>query len=89
MKAPAPPRVDNSLDSRYYTELPAEQSARCTYWVKKIAAGWRPNKRINKLGYSEAAQYFGVYVSEYINVIAWALRELDESPPGDGEEMLK
>ena len=65
---PAPPRVSDRY--RYWTDPPPERSPRCTYWVKRIGDGWRGNRRVpGALGYDSAAEYLGVYIWEYINVI--------------------
>lgn len=59
------------LESYLYTSSPPpEPSPKLAYWVEKIKNGWKPNKRIRSMGYSTATQFFGVYVWEYINVIA-------------------
>jgi hypothetical protein len=63
----APGRVEDV--ERYWTSGPDEHSARCQWWMKRIEDGWRPNRRINTLGYHEMAEYFGVYIWEYLNVI--------------------
>lgn len=68
----APPRVaDIEL---FWTEPPPEQSARCAWWVKRIGEGWAGNKRTRIMGYDEAAAYFGVYIWEYVHVLADLLR---------------
>jgi hypothetical protein len=75
MKPPTPPRVTDVTE--YWTSPPPEPSARLPYWQARIEAGWTPNKRINKMGYHEAAEFFGVYIWEYLNV----LRPLFEACP--------
>ena len=68
MSAPAlkGPRVDRYA---YWTERPPEPSPRLASWIDKINAGWRPNRRINSLGYDSSAEFYGVYLWEYLNVI--------------------
>lgn len=73
MPMSAPPRVKNIEE--YWTEPPAEQSARCTWWVERIRAGWKRNKRIHALGYYERAAFFGVYIWEQLHVVDAALKE--------------
>ena len=63
----APTRVHDHR--HYWTHPPPKMSPRCTWWVDRIADGWRPNKRIRKMGYDEAAEYYGVYIWEYLNVL--------------------
>jgi hypothetical protein len=72
MRPPAPPRVADP--ERYWGEQPPVLSNRCTWWVSRFAQGWRPNGRILGLGYYSAAGYYGVYLWEYLNVIAPMLR---------------
>ena len=66
MRPPNPPRV-NRYD--YWTDPPPGPSPRLAYWVEKIEAGWRPNRRISGMGYDCRAEFFGVYLWEYINVL--------------------
>lgn len=81
MRPPAPPRVDHYA---YSTDAPPERSARAAWWVARFEAGWRPNKRVRKMGYDTSAEYFGVYIWEYINVLSPLMNAMitnDESPP--------
>lgn len=64
----APPRV-NSIEEYWGEDAPV-MSARCAYWMQRIAGGWRPSKRIRSLGYYGSADYFGVYISEWLNVLS-------------------
>ncbi len=61
-----PPRVA-AMD--FWGSPPPERSARCAWWIAAIVNGWRPNKRIRALGYYCAAEWFGVYIWEYLNEI--------------------
>jgi len=63
----------------YWTSPPPEPSQRCDIWVAKIKAGWRPNRRIRQMGYYEGAEFYGVYIWEYSNVIQPLIRELTEA----------
>jgi hypothetical protein len=64
---PAPPRVANI--ETYWTKPPPERSARCAWWERRIADGWRGNKRTRGMGYYESAEHFGVYIWEWSNVL--------------------
>jgi hypothetical protein len=64
----------------YWQEPPPERTARCEAWLARIAGGWRPNKRVGKMGYAEASEFFGVYIWEYRNVIRPALDVADARP---------
>jgi hypothetical protein len=75
VQPPAPPRVSNI--ETFWNQPPSEQSTRTTWWVKRIAAGWRGNRRVSRMAYYQAAAYFGVYIWEYLHTISWALREMD------------
>lgn len=70
--APAPPRVDDRY--AYWTKPPPEPSERCRWWCSKIRAGWRPNRRVRKLGYDCRAEFFGVYIWEQLNILDPLLR---------------
>lgn len=70
-----PSRVKNV--ETYWTEPPPEQSARCTFWINCINNnGWRPNRRVSTMGYSERTRFFGVYIWEYLNVLSPLLQSL-------------
>jgi len=72
-----PPRVSDR--DVYWTQAPPIPSARRSFWIERIAAGWRPNRRIRAMGYVEAAEFYGVYVWEYTEVLRPAL-SLGASP---------
>ncbi len=54
---------------QYWTEPPPEPSARLLYWQERVKQGWRPNKRIRRMGYYMASHWYGVYIWEYIHVM--------------------
>lgn len=56
--------------TRYWLDPPPEPSLKLGKWIAKLKARWRPNRRIRSMGYHEAAEYYGVYIWEYINVIS-------------------
>jgi hypothetical protein len=68
MQPPTPPRVTDATE--FWQSPPPEPSPRLVYWQARIEAGWMPNKRIRAMGYHEAAEFFGVYIWEYLNVLA-------------------
>jgi len=77
---PAPPRVDNI--QRYRSDPPPEHSRRCLWWVNRILnEGWRGNSRIHGLGYYASAEYFGVYIWEWLNVLYPLLERLTGDDP--------
>lgn len=59
---------------KYWTEQPPEPSPRLAEWLRRINDGWRPNRRIQNMGFEEAAAFYGVYIWEYFNVIRPALK---------------
>lgn len=67
-KPPAPPRVRNL--EKWWAEPPPSPSARCLWWLDKINAGWRPGRRIRQLGYYTSAEWYGVYIWEYLHVLS-------------------
>jgi hypothetical protein len=64
---PKPPAVDDCC--RYWGDPPPELSERCRYWLRQIERGWRPNRFIRLHCYDCAAEWYGVWIWEYINVI--------------------
>lgn len=60
----------------YWNDPPPTPTDKCVMWQAKIDGGWRPNKRIRSFGYQEAAEFYGIYIWEYFNVIAPLLREV-------------
>ena len=60
--------------TQYWETPPPERSSNCMEWMEKIASGWRPNKRIRQMGYHEAANFFGVYIWEFANVLLPAMK---------------
>lgn len=63
-----PPKVDNV--EKYWNKPPPEFSDRCIWWIREFQNGWRPNRRIRIEGYYSSAQYYGVYIWEYINILS-------------------
>lgn len=61
-----PPRVE-SYD--YWSDPPPVLSPRCLHWAKRIKDGWRPGRNIRN-GYDGNAHYLGVYIWEYLHIIA-------------------
>lgn len=68
LQRPKPPRIVDEM--QYWSTEPPQPSPRCIYWVKQIERGWLPNRRISMNGYHPAAIWYGVFIWEYLNVIA-------------------
>ena len=63
-----PPAVDDV--QAYWSEPPWRLSPRVEYWLKRLTDGtWKPNRRFNGEGYHGSAEYLGVYLWEYFNII--------------------
>lgn len=60
---------------KFWRKPPPEPSPGLLKWQKKIAAGWTPNSRIRQLDYYSSAEFFGVYIWEYLNVLRPMLYE--------------
>lgn len=74
---PKPARVaDRYL---YWLDPPTEVSERCRYWLRQIERGWRPNRLISGHCYDCSAEWYGVYIWEYLHLIAPRLAELRQS----------
>lgn len=69
---PKPPRVADHYE--YWGDEPPERSERCAYWLRQIERGWRPNRRIAAECYDCSAQWYGVWIWEYVWAINPALR---------------
>jgi hypothetical protein len=89
-----PPRVDRYV---YWLDQPPEPSTRLQWWLDRITAGWRPNRRIRAMGYDESADWFGIYIWEWTNVLWPRLAEVQTpngetpkaaapNPPADGSQ---
>ncbi len=76
-KPPAPPRVSDVEE--HWARPPQEMSARCAWWLKRIDEGWRPGRRLRTLGYYSSAEYYGVYIWEYLRAIR-PLLQREENP---------
>jgi hypothetical protein len=76
-----PPRVP--LAERY-DRPPAGGSARLRWWLGRIEAGWRRNRRIGSMGYDDAAEWFGVYVREYVDVLGPRMMEIERHEREEG-----
>lgn len=63
-----PPAVDDV--TIYWDEPPHELSPRVEYWLRRLTEGtWVPHHEFNALGYDDRAEYLGVYLWEYFNII--------------------
>lgn len=67
IESPKPSRVDDRY--RYWGNEPPELSERCRYWLRQIERGWRPNRRISIEGYDASAEWYGVYIWEYLYIL--------------------
>ena len=70
--AKRPPKIKDVM--AYWADPPPERSARCQWWLEQFAEGWRPNQRICRMGYHTSAEFYGVHLWEYLNVLSPALR---------------
>lgn len=71
LERPKPPAVPCRYD--FWRYLPDDLSPRCSWWLRQIEVGWRPNRYIRRMGYDESAEWYGVYIAEYLHVIEPAL----------------
>lgn len=67
LERPKPAKVSDAED--YWLFAPSKLSARCAYWVRQIERGWLPNRRIARAGYRNSADWYGVYIWEFQNVL--------------------
>lgn len=80
IEQPKPARVDDRY--QYWTEPPPARSLRCEYWVRQIGRGWMPNRRISGECYDCSAEWYGVYIWEYLNVLYPLISERREQIRG-------
>lgn len=59
----------------YWASPPPEPSAGLLKWQQRIRDGFMPNRRLRQMGYYESAEFYDVYIWEYIHVIAPLLKE--------------
>lgn len=59
--------------TEYWTSPPPQPSPRLVLWLARIAAGWRPNANISTLNYHDSADWYGVYIWEWLNVLLPAM----------------
>lgn len=45
------------------------RSPQLAHWLARLDAGWRPNRRLRRMGYAERAAFFGVTAEEYLREI--------------------
>ncbi|WP_280420031.1 hypothetical protein [Nocardia carnea] len=68
LERPKPPKITDEM--LYWADRPPELSERCRYWVRQLERGWLPNRRISMKCYHCSAVWYGVYLWEYLNVLA-------------------
>jgi hypothetical protein len=67
LEKPKPPRVHDHY--AFWGDPPPELSSRCEYWVRQMERGWAPNRRIRSKDYDSSAEWYGIYIWEYWNII--------------------
>lgn len=72
--ADRPAKVEDHY--QYWNTPPPELSGRCKWWATRmLVEGWRPPRRIRVEGYDSSATYYGVYIWEYIHILARIAKE--------------
>lgn len=73
-----PPKVDDHY--KYWGNPPRKLSDRCEYWLRQIVErNWLPNRRWRGECYDCRANWLGVYIWEYQNVLLPILRMKEEA----------
>lgn len=78
--SPKPPPVPDHYT--FWSDPPPLMSERCRWWLRQIVRGWRPPKRIRYEGYDASAQWYGIWLWEWFNIISPAL---NAPLPGDAD----
>jgi hypothetical protein len=60
--------------TQYWEAPPPQRSTNCNKWLARFADGWKANRRIRQMGYHEAADFFGVYIWEFTNLLLPAMK---------------
>jgi len=69
-----PPPVDDA--TAYWVTVPPVISPRCNYWISRHHAGtWRSNRWVRRQNYHGAAEWLGVWIWEYLNMIRPLIEE--------------
>lgn len=71
LEKPKPPRVPDHY--AYWNSPPPQISDRCQYWLRQLDRGFIPNRYVRREGYDGTCAWFGVYLWEYLNLIAPAI----------------
>lgn len=53
----------------YWVNSPLFLSQRCLHWLRRFEEGWVRNRRVTALGYYCSAEFFGVYIWEYLHIL--------------------
>lgn len=63
-----PPRVKDI--QQYWNDQPPYRSERLKGWLRRIRRGWRVPAHAKTFGYYSMSKYLGVWIWEYLNVLA-------------------
>lgn len=74
--SPKPPPVGDRYT--YWAHPPPEVSGRAQWWLRQIDRGWRPPRRIRVECYDCSAEWYGIYIWEYLNLLAPAMGHREE-----------
>jgi hypothetical protein len=72
LEAPRPPKVEDHY--KYWGDPPPETSERCKWWLRQIERGWKPNRRVRAECYDCSAEWYGIYIWEFTELICPALQ---------------
>lgn len=70
--SPKPPPVEDIY--KYWADPPPELSDRCKWWIRQMVNGWRPNRHMRGECSDCSAEWYGIYLWEFINVICVVLK---------------
>lgn len=67
LEKPKPPAVEDRYE--FWADAPPQMSDRCAYWLRQVERGWLPNRRIRGECYDCSAEWYGVWIWEWLDLL--------------------
>ena len=62
--------------TKHWTAAPTELTSRCVAVIARFKCGWKLPKHARGLGYDGSAEFLGIYINEWIDVVYPMLRSM-------------